>query len=122
MSNLVINVFRNETETQTFAPGETIYKAGDTGNTMYAVLEGDVDVVVNGVVVETIGEGGIIGEMALIDPAPRSATVIAKTTAKLAVVNEKRFTVLVQNTPYFALQVMKIMAHRIRNTNQQINS
>jgi CRP/FNR family transcriptional regulator, cyclic AMP receptor protein len=120
-NGIEINVFRNETEIKTFSPGETIYSAGEIGDTMYAVLEGELNVVVNGVVVETIGVGGIVGEMALIDPAPRSASVVAKTEAKLAVVNQKRFTTLVQNTPFFALQVMRIMAQRIRNTNKQVD-
>jgi CRP-like cAMP-binding protein len=64
--------------------------------------------------VETVGEGGIIGEMGLIDRGPRSATAIAKTDCKLVPLNEQRFTFMVQETPNFALQVMRIMADRLR--------
>jgi len=53
--------------------------------------------------------------MALIDSGPRSATAIAATTAKLVAVDSKQFTFLVQEHPTFALQVMKIMAERLRN-------
>jgi len=53
-------------------------------------------------------------EMALIDQAPRTATAVAKSPCKLAVITEKRFAFLVQTTPYFALHVMKVMAERLR--------
>ena len=62
--------------------------------------------------------GGVFGEMAIIDQEPRSATAKAKSNCKLALVNQKRFTLLVQQTPFFALQIMHILADRLRrNTN-----
>jgi CRP-like cAMP-binding protein len=86
---------------------------------MYVVKEGTVDVLVGGRVVDTIGPGGILGEMALIDKQPRSATAVAKTDCKLVNVNEQRFQRLVQQTPHFALQVMRVMATRLRQMNAQ---
>jgi CRP-like cAMP-binding protein len=65
-------------------------------------------------VIETVIEDSILGEMVLIDSKPRSATAVAKTDCTLATINEKRFTLLVQQNPYFALQVMQIMAARLR--------
>jgi CRP-like cAMP-binding protein len=55
--------------------------------------------------------------MALIDSAPRSATAIASNDAKLVPVSEKQFLFLISNTPYFALNVMRVMARRLRAAN-----
>jgi CRP-like cAMP-binding protein len=87
---------------------------------MYAVSEGEVDILVHGKVVETVGPGGILGEMALIDTKPRSATAIAQTDCKLVPISEKRFTFLIQQTPHFALQVMRVMAERLRRMDANV--
>jgi CRP-like cAMP-binding protein len=71
-------------------------------------------------VVETVGAGEPFGEMALIDQAPRVATATAKTTCKLAVIPEKRFLFMVQTAPQFALQIMKVMADRLRTMNARV--
>jgi CRP/FNR family transcriptional regulator, cyclic AMP receptor protein len=109
-----INIFMNASDAQLFEPGQIIFKEGDPGETMYAVTDGRVDIIVAGHVVETVEEGGIIGEMALIDSGPRSAAAVAVTAAKLVAVDRNQFTFLVQEHPTFALQVMKIMAERLR--------
>ncbi len=104
---------------EAYAAGQPIFTAGQPGDTMYVVKEGEVEVVINGKVIDTVGPGGILGEMALIDKRPRSATAIAKTDCKLVSVNEQRFQRLVQQTPHFALQVMKVMAQRLRQMDAQ---
>ena len=81
---------------------------------MYGVLEGQVEIVLNGKVVETVEEGGIFGELAVIDTHIRSATAVAKTACRLAAIDQKRFTYLIQQTPYFAIQVMQVMADRLK--------
>src|SRR4051812_24981931 len=101
-------------------PGESIFQEYDMGSEMYVVLEGEVDLTINGKVVETLGPGSPFGEMALIDQAPRVATAVAKTACKLAVLPEKRFLFMVQTTPHFALQMMKVMADRLRKMNARV--
>jgi len=54
------------------------------------------------------------GEMAVVDSSPRSATVIAVTDTRLAVIDRRMFLFLVHETPMFALQVMSSMAERLR--------
>ena len=56
--------------------------------------------------------------MALIDPAPRTATATASTPAHVVAVDEKHFTYLVQEHPTFAMQVLRVMAARLRRTNE----
>ena len=111
-----ITLFNNE-DTTTVEPGAVIFREGDPGDVMYAVVEGEVDLDVHGTVVETVGEGGILGELALIDTEPRSATAIARTQVRIAAVDQNRFMFLVHEHPRFALQVMRVMAERLRNAN-----
>jgi CRP/FNR family cyclic AMP-dependent transcriptional regulator len=58
--------------------------------------------------------------MALIDDAPRSATAVAVSDAKLILVSEKQFLFLIGNSPYFALNVMGIMARRLGTANSAL--
>jgi CRP-like cAMP-binding protein len=67
---------------------------------------------------ETLGPGGIFGEMALIDGTVRSATVRAKTDCEVAPINEKTFLFLVHETPFFAIAVMRALAGRLRHMNE----
>lgn len=85
---------------------------------MYVLVEGEVDVHVGANVVDSLRPGAIFGEMALIDDAPRSASVLAKTDCKLVEVDRKRFEYLVSETPFFALAVMRVMADRLRKANR----
>jgi len=77
-------------------------------------------VLIHGKLVEQLDAGGVIGEMALIDTGTRSATAIAKTDCKLAPISKKRFHFLVQQTPHFALQLMRIMADRLRRSDSRL--
>jgi CRP-like cAMP-binding protein len=97
-----------------FAAGDVVFAEGDKGDVMYVVRSGEVDIVKNNKVMETLGPGGVFGEMALIDGSPRVATVRAKTDCVLAPINEKSFLFLVHETPYFAIAVMRTLANRLR--------
>lgn len=113
-----LSLFRNA-DTKDFAAGETIFSTGEEGRNMYVVAEGEVDIWLGQVVAETVKPGGIFGEMALIDQHVRSADAIARTDCKLVPVDQRRFQYLVSETPFFALQVMSIMADRLRHANQR---
>ncbi len=101
---------------QPFEPGQAIFREGEPGDSLYIVAEGQVDIVLGARILETVGPGGILGELALIDDKPRSASAIARTACLLAPVNREHFLALVQRTPLFALQVMRAIANRLRRT------
>lgn len=111
---VTINLFRNATDTESFSPGQVLFEEGDAGDLMYVVNEGEVDIVFRNTVLETVGPGGILGEMALIENKPRSATAVARSDVKVVPINQKRFAFLVQQTPLFSIQVMRVMADRLR--------
>ncbi len=115
-----IHLFDNDQSAEIHPAGKTIFQVGDTGEQMFAVLAGSVDILIHGKLVETIGAGGVFGEMALVEDRPRSATAIVKTEATIVTVDRKRFMFLVQQSPFFALQLMAIMAERLRRMDEKI--
>ena len=108
------NILKREKELRSFQAGQPIFSEGQAGDVMYAVVEGEVQIVLRGQVLETVGVGGIFGELALLDDQPRSASAIAGANCKVAVIDLKRFGTLVQQAPFFAVEVMRVMAERLR--------
>ena len=115
---LATRLFEHASDAKPVPAGTTIFKAGDERDYMYAVLEGQVDIVVNGRIVETVVSGGIFGEMALIEKDRRTATAVASTDAKVVTVDERRFLFLIQQTPNFALHVMRVLSDRLRRMDE----
>jgi len=115
-----LDMFVDEAEPRVCEAGEVIFSAFDMGAEMYVVLEGEVELSIGSNVIETLGPGEPFGEMALIDQAHRTATAIAKGPCKLSVIPEKRFLFMVAKTPHFALQIMKVMADRLRTMNERL--
>jgi CRP/FNR family transcriptional regulator, cyclic AMP receptor protein len=63
--------------------------------------------------------GEILGEMALVDGGPRSATAQSLGHSTVIPIDEHRFLFLVQHTPFFAIRVMRVMSARLRSTNDR---
>ncbi len=106
--------FARDGKSEHVPAGEYFFRTGEPGDEMYVVTRGEAEIIVGDTLVETVAPGGIFGEMALIDHRARSADVIAKSDADVAVIDADRFRTLVATDPSFALEVMKIMADRLR--------
>ncbi|HYZ17619.1 MAG TPA: Crp/Fnr family transcriptional regulator [Candidatus Acidoferrum sp.] len=117
-----VDLFRNEPTLRTFAAGETVFAAGDPVDVMYIVLEGRVELDLGKTQLEIVEPGGVFGEMALLDGHARSATAVTLEPTRVAAIDRKRFLYLVQNTPYFALEVMQTMAGRIRQMDHTLET
>jgi CRP/FNR family cyclic AMP-dependent transcriptional regulator len=109
-----LSVLTKHADTTHFDEGSPIFKEGDPGDFVYVVKSGEVDIKLGDRLVETIGPGGIFGELALISDEPRSASATARTPCELVALTEKRFLFMVQQTPYFAIEVMQVLASRLR--------
>jgi len=109
-----INILKGEKDIRRFPAGTTIFSTGAPPDGMYAVIDGSIDILVDGHVRETVAPGGLFGELALLDDQPRSATAVARVDSTVAVVDARRFETLVQRLPFFALDVMRVMAERLR--------
>jgi len=111
---------RSDVPVTNYAAGATIVEAGDPAKEMFLVKRGRVAIQLNGETVDEIEGGGIFGEMALIDQAPRSASAIALEDTEVIPIDERLFVILVQDAPYFALDVMRVLTDRIRHMNQRL--
>jgi CRP/FNR family transcriptional regulator, cyclic AMP receptor protein len=108
-----IGIFQKQPEPKVFAPGQVIFEEGQPGNCMYGVLEGEIDISVNGKIVETIKAGDVFGTGILVGINNRTYTATAKTDCKLAFLDKQRFLFAVQETPVFALEVMRSYSQRL---------
>jgi CRP-like cAMP-binding protein len=109
-----IALLQKSGESEEHPAGEVVFSAGDPADRMYVVTGGTVALSLGDDVLEVVGPGGLFGEMAVIDREPRSATAVVETDATLVSIDKRRFWFLVQETPYFAEIVMRVMASRIR--------
>jgi len=110
-------LFRHDSDLIVLTPGQALFREGERGDEMFVLLEGQIDVMAGAKIVDTAQSGALLGEMALIDASPRSASAIARTDCKLANINLRRFHFLVQQNPFFATHVMQVLAQRLRKMN-----
>lgn len=96
--------------------GDIIFTEGDDAKELFVVQSGTVEIRLHDRVLETLSDYNIFGEMALIVAAPRSATAVATSDVKFVPVSEKQFLFLITHTPHFALNVLRVMARRLRAT------
>lgn len=115
-----INLFRNSKDFRDYVAGETIFSAGTPGDFMYVIIVGEVEIVLDGVLIDSLTEGDLFGEMALVDNSPRSATAVAASNCRVVPINQKRFEMTVQHNPHFATQVLTIFSQRMRNLMQAV--
>ena len=119
MTEDFLGLLGKEADVVTLAPGEVLFEKGEPGRSIYVVKSGDLQIIDGNFVYETVSAGGILGEMALVDAGPRSATVRAIKQSVVIPVDERRFLFMVQQTPFFAIRVMRVMSARLRAMNER---
>jgi len=100
-----------------YKAGDVIFREGDPAKELFVVKNGSVEICLGNRLVDILPERSIFGEMALIDPGPRSVTAVAATDTTLVPVDEKQFLLVVSRTPYFTLNVMRVLARRLCASN-----
>ena len=95
-------------------PGKVLVGEGDVGTEFFVILEGTADVTRHTTKVATLGPGSFFGDLALLDRAPRNATVTAETAMELAVIGQREFSALIDEVPGFAHKLLAGLARRLR--------
>jgi len=98
--------------------GTVIFEEDTKGRMMFVIVKGEVEISLRGTQIGMAAAGEVIGEMALLKSATRSATATARTDCVLDPVDKQRFEKLIQRSPSFALYVMNVLADRIRQSNE----
>lgn len=110
-----VEIFQRQPELRTLKAGDTIYRKGDVADYMYGIIEGEVEMARDGKVYETLKAGEVFGVGGILGVGPRQSDAIAKTDCKLAYLEQKHFLFAVQETPLFAIEVMKNYSNRLRH-------
>jgi CRP/FNR family cyclic AMP-dependent transcriptional regulator len=114
--SLMFDLFRHEPTFVDVAAGNYLFREGDASKElMYVLIAGKANIQVGDRLVEEAGAGTIVGEMGITHPnEQRSASILALTDCRFAELNTKRFKYLVSEAPYFAIEVMQVLADRLR--------
>lgn len=115
----------------TFNAGDVLFRRGDVGDALYLIREGVVEVLVPSpeaenmeVVVAVIEAGDLFGEMALVEGEPRSATIRARTEAKLLRIKKQYFDDLMKHEHEIAFKIYRrltiILSQRLRDTTERL--
>lgn len=99
-------------------PGEEIFAEGEAGDALYLVLDGRVRVHRQDRVIAELGERECFGEMALLDAAPRSATVTALVDTNLLKISREDFQEILNEKPEIAAGIIKVLTRRLRSAIQ----
>lgn len=100
--------------------GAVITEQGQVGQEAFVVVSGDVQVIVNGHPIATAGPGSMLGEMALIDLRPRSATLVALTPVELMSYDAKHFRKILDDMPADARAALNERDVRFRQENREV--
>ncbi len=110
-----VEIFQRQPDLRCLKAGEAIYHEGDVADYMYGIIEGEIEMVKQGKVYETLKAGQVFGVGGILGVGPRQSDAIAKTDCKLAHLEQKHFLFAVQETPMFAVEVMRNYSIRLRN-------
>ena len=97
------------------APGQTLLREGEEGDDVLLVIEGEASVSVGGMLIGTIGPGDCVGEMSLLDNAPRSATVMSVGPLRALVIPAERFRGLLHAEPAVNMRLTTTLTARLRS-------
>lgn len=107
-----------------YKDGEILVREGEKGDCMFVVLDGRLEVLVTKdgkeTVLHTIGEGELIGEIAVFEHGVRSATVRAVGGARILTVDKKNFLRRVSEDPTIAFRLVKTMCRRVRELSDEV--
>jgi CRP-like cAMP-binding protein len=109
-----LQLLSKRTERVHVPPGKVLVREGAAGAEFFVILSGEAEVTRHGRRVAGLGPGDFFGDLALLDRAPRNATVTAKTEMELAVLGQREFAAMIDEVPGFAHKLLSGLAHRLR--------
>jgi CRP/FNR family transcriptional regulator len=109
-----LQIVARHTEVVNVAAGTLVVEEGGKGDAFFFILAGEAKVRRRGRTVATLGPGRFFGELALLDPAPRDATVVATSPLTLGVLGTRVFRAIVRDVPAMSEKLLRGMAQRLR--------
>ena len=122
LSKLKLLAFTSER--LTYSQDEILFSQGDAGDAAYIIIDGEADIVVNTpggpLVIATLKQNEIVGEIAILCDVPRTATVRAKTELTTLRITKELFFNLTIEFPQIAVEIMRELAHRLEQTTTKL--
>ena len=107
-----------------YSQDEILFSQGDVGDSAYIIIDGEADIVVNTpggqLVIATLKQNEIVGEIAILCDVPRTATVRAKTELTTLRISKELFFNLTIEFPEIAVEIMRELAHRLEQTTTKL--
>jgi CRP-like cAMP-binding protein len=111
-------------ERLSFEAGQVLFRQGDLGESAYIIMDGEVDIIVEGKVgeisVARVGKGELIGEISVLIDVPRTATVRAVTKLTTLEVSKELFLRMVTSIPELGVHIMRELAGRLQRTTERL--
>ncbi len=112
---------------QKFPDKNVIFQEGDSGEVLFIILSGKVKVLLTGkngqeFILSHLGPGNFFGEMAILESAPRSASVITVEPSEFFLLGQKELTELLKHHPDIAMKILKNLSQRLRKVSEQVRS
>ena len=111
-------------ERLTYSPEDVVFEQGDSGDAAYIIIGGEADVIIDTpggpLVVATLKQNEIVGEIAILCDVPRTATVRAKSQLTTLRISKDLFFNLIVEFPEIAVEIMRELAHRLEQTTARL--
>lgn len=120
LSKRDLALVKRNAEDHRIRKGDPLVKEGARGHEFFIIVDGKASVRRKGKKIGTLGPGEYFGELALLDPAPRNASVTADTDMEVLILNEREFSGLLAEVPTLARKVLTGMARRLHEADSKI--
>ncbi len=111
-------------ERVTYEPGQELCRQGDIGDAAYLVISGEAEILVDTpagpLKIAEVSKNALVGEIAIINEVPRTATVKAGTRVEALRITKDHFLRLVAEFPQIAIEIMRVLATRLSCTNEEL--
>jgi CRP-like cAMP-binding protein len=111
-------------ERVTYEPGQELCHQGDIGDAAYLVISGEANILVDTpagpLKIAEVAKNALVGEIAIINDVPRTATVQARTRVEALRITKDHFLRLVAEFPQIAIEIMRVLATRLSRTNEEL--
>ena len=108
------------TEEEDLLDGDQFIHQGETGDSLFLIIDGSVEVQVGGTTVATLGERQVVGEMSILDSETRSADCVAKGPTTLLKLRKGEFDDIMAEKPEIARGILKVLTGRLRQKNAAV--
>lgn len=116
--NTQVNLYQQTRDDINYKAGDVIFMQGELAANAFVVQSGVVDLYMNGRHIETLSAGDIFGERDMMNGSMYQTTAIAQTDTSIIAVDDHRFKYLLENTPAFAMNVMRMLSARLAAANK----